>query len=176
MRIGFAGTMSVGKTTLVKALAELPEFKDYFITTERSKYLRDLGIPLNTDSTLPGQIIFLAERASEILRDNVLTDRTIWDVCAFTENAKSIDEDAKYRYIELAACMKDQYDIVFYISPEGVEIEDNGVREIDSDYRNTIDETIVSLLNIFSPKQLVNIKGTTEERIALVLEAFYKYL
>jgi nicotinamide riboside kinase len=176
MRIGFAGTMSVGKTTLVKALAELPEFKDYFIATERSKYLRDLGIPLNTDSTLQGQIIFLAERASEILRDNVLTDRTIWDVCAFTDNAKSIDVYAKYRYIELATCMGDQYDIVFYISPEGVEIEDNGVREIDSDYRDKIDETIVALINRFPPKRLVNIKGTTEERIALVLEAFYKYL
>ena len=176
MKIGFAGTMSVGKTTLVKALAELPEFKDYFIATERSKYLRDLGIPLNTDSTLPGQIIFLAERASEILRDNVLTDRTIWDVCAFTNNAKSIDVYAKYRYIELATCMGDQYDVVFYISPEGVEIEDNGVREIDSEYRDIIDETIVSLLNRFPPKRLVNIKGTTEERIALVLEAFYKYL
>ena len=176
MKIGFAGTMSVGKTTLVKALAELPEFKDYFIATERSKYLRDLGIPLNTDSSLPGQIIFLAERASEIMRDNVLTDRTVWDVCAFTDNAKSIDVYAKYRYIELATCMGDQYDIVFYISPEGVEIEDNGVREINSDYRDKIDETIVALINRFPPKRLVNIKGTTEERIALVLEAFYKYL
>jgi nicotinamide riboside kinase len=176
MRIGFAGTMSVGKTTLVKALAELPEFKNYFIATERSKYLRDLGIPLNTDSTLQGQIIFLAERASEILRDNVLTDRTVWDVCAFTDNASSIDLYAKYRYIELATCMGDQYDIVFYISPEGVEIEDNGVREIDSNYRDTIDETIVDLLNRFPPKQLINIKGTTEERISLVLEAFHKYL
>jgi len=90
MKIGFAGTMSVGKTTLVKALAELPEFKDYYVATERSKYLRDLGIPLNTDSTIPGQMIFLAERASEVLRDNVLTDRTIWDVCAFTLSAQSI--------------------------------------------------------------------------------------
>jgi nicotinamide riboside kinase len=72
--------------------------------------------------------------------------------------------------------MKDQYDVVFYISPEGVEIEDNGVREIDSEYRDKIDETIVSLLNKFPPKRLINIKGTTEERIALVLEAFYKYL
>lgn len=176
MKIGFAGTMSVGKTTLVKALAELPEFKDYFIATERSKYLRDLGIPLNTDSSLPGQIIFLAERASEIMRDNVLTDRTIWYVCAFTDNAKSIDVYAKYRYIELATCMGDQYDIVFYISPEGIEIEDNGVREINAEYRDVIDETIVALINRFPPKRLINIKGTTEERIALVLEAFHKYL
>ena len=29
MKIGFCGTMSVGKTTLVNALKELPEFKNY---------------------------------------------------------------------------------------------------------------------------------------------------
>ena len=50
MRIGMAGTVSVGKTTLVKAMAELPQFKDYYVATERSKYLHDLGIPLNTCS------------------------------------------------------------------------------------------------------------------------------
>jgi len=52
MKIGFCGTMSVGKTTLVNTLKDLPEFKDYKFKTERSKYLRDLGIPLNTDSTI----------------------------------------------------------------------------------------------------------------------------
>jgi len=99
MKIGLAGTMSVGKTTLVKALSELPQFKDYFVATERSKYLRDLGIPLNTDSTLNGQFVFLAERASELLRENVLTDRTIWDVCAFTLGAKSINDFDKRTFI-----------------------------------------------------------------------------
>ena len=46
MKIGFTGTMSVGKTTLVNALQELPEFADYTFTTERSKYLRDLVVLL----------------------------------------------------------------------------------------------------------------------------------
>ena len=38
MKIGLCGTMSVGKTTLVNALKELPEFKDYTFRTERSHY------------------------------------------------------------------------------------------------------------------------------------------
>ncbi len=37
--------------------------------------LRDLGIPLNTDSTIKGQIIFLAERTAELMNENVITDR-----------------------------------------------------------------------------------------------------
>ncbi len=39
-------------------------------------FITDLGIPLNTDSTLKGQTIFLAERCSELMRENVITDRT----------------------------------------------------------------------------------------------------
>jgi nicotinamide riboside kinase len=170
MRIGLAGTMSVGKTTLVKALSELDRFKEYHIATERSKYLRDLGIPLNTDSSLNGQFVFLAERASELLHENILTDRTIWDVCAFTFSAKSIDWFAKRSFVEAAMMLREQYDIVFYVSPEGVPIEDNGVRTIDAEYRDKIDWVIRESLEEYKPKKLIYIKGTTEERIATILQ------
>jgi nicotinamide riboside kinase len=170
MRIGMTGTTSVGKTTLVKALAELPQFKDYYIATERSKYLRDLGIPLNTDSSLAGQFVFLAERASELLRENMLTDRTIWDVAAFTFSAKSIDWFAKRDFVEAAMHLRAQYDIVFYVSPEGVDIEDNKVRTIDPEYRNKIDWAIKESLEEFKPNKLIYIKGTTEQRISTILQ------
>ena len=62
MKIGLTGTQSVGKSTLVDALEKSLKFKGYKFATERSKYLSDLGIPLNTDSTLKGQTVFLAER------------------------------------------------------------------------------------------------------------------
>jgi nicotinamide riboside kinase len=176
MKIGFTGTMSVGKTTLVKALAELPEFKDYYIATERSKYLRDLGIPLNTDSTMPGQLIFLAERSSEVLREKVLTDRTVWDVSAFTMKAQSIPDYQKQTYVDTAMTLKLEYDVVFYISPEGVDIEDNGVRTTDVDYRNQINQEILKLLSLYPPKKLVILTGSTSNRVDTVLEAISKYL
>jgi GTPase SAR1 family protein len=65
MKIGLAGTVSVGKSTLAKALGQLEQFKDYEIITERSKYLRDQGISLNNDSTLRGQLVVAAERSLE---------------------------------------------------------------------------------------------------------------
>ena len=170
MRIGLAGTMSVGKTTLVKAMSELEQFKDYYVATERSKYLRDLGIPLNTDSTLAGQFVFLAERASELLREKVLTDRTIWDVCAFTLGAQSIGEFDKRAFVEAAMTLRNNYDLVVYVSPAGVEVEDNGVRTTDLDYRNKIDEVIKLSLGEFKPNKLITVAGTTEQRIATILQ------
>jgi nicotinamide riboside kinase len=172
MKIGFCGTMSVGKTTLVNALAELPQFKDYHFATERSKYLRDLGIPLNTDSTLKGQTIFLAERVSELMHENLITDRTVIDVMAFTQCAESIHPTDKKSFDEYARNFINEYDYIFYVSPEGVEIENNGVRETNAEYRNLIDYTIRALIGAYPHriKNLFMISGTTEERIKQILE------
>ena len=170
MKIGLCGTMSVGKTTLVKALAELDLFKKYKIATERSKYLKDLGIPLNTDSTVNGQIVFLAERASELLHKDILTDRTIWDVSAFTMLAKSIDSGFKSSLVNTAMTLKDQYDIVFYIDPIGTNMEDNGVRETDLEYRANVNQEILRLLTLHSPKKMIVLSGSTADRMKTILD------
>jgi len=167
MKIGLCGTMSVGKTTLVHALQELPEFKDYMFRTERSKYLMSQGIPLNTDSTLKGQTVFLAERASELIQENIITDRTVIDVIAFTQASKSIDWTDKEAFYAYARRLIKEYDYIFYVSPEGVEIEDNGVRETDVDYRDTIDTFIRHILS--QQKHRIKnygiLEGPTEQRI-----------
>ena len=166
MKIGFCGTISVGKTTLVNALKELPEFADYHFATERSKYLRDLGIPLNTDSTLKGQLIFLAERASELLHENMITDRTVIDVMAFSHLSTTIPFFISADLNKAVSELIRDYDYIFYVSPEGVELEDNGVRVVDSEYRIELDQTIKKLLE--QHKTITGyseLSGTTEERI-----------
>ena len=170
MKIGFCGTISVGKTTLVNALRELPEFADYHFATERSKYLRDLGIPLNTDSTLKGQLIFLAERASELLHENMITDRTVIDVMAFSHLSTTIPFFISADLNKAVSELIRDYDYIFYVSPEGVELEDNGVRVVDSEYRMELDQTIKKLLEQHKFKfntitGYAELSGTTEERI-----------
>jgi thymidylate kinase len=167
MKIGFCGTVSVGKTTLVNSLKELPEFHNYNFATERSKYLRDLGIPLNTDSTLKGQTIFLAERCSELIHPNIITDRTVIDVMAFTMCAESIDPDNKDKFEEYASTFIGEYDWIFYVTPTGVPIEDNNVRTTDSNYRNQIDNMIRFLCSSHLNKiqNFGIIAGSNEERL-----------
>ena len=172
MKIGLCGTMSVGKTTLVNALQKLPQFKGYNFATERSKYLNDLGIPLNTDSTLKGQTVFLAERCAELMQGNIITDRTVLDVMAFTMNAKSIPHQDKDVFEQYAKEFIREYDYIFYISPYGLPIEDNGVRETDEHYRDLIDFTITTLIKRYSymMDNIEVIKGTTDERINQILK------
>ena len=171
MKIGLCGTMSVGKTTLVKALQELPEFIDYNFATERSKYLNDLGIPLNTDSTLKGQTVFLAERCAELMNNDIITDRTVIDVMAFTMNAKSIGHYDKEIFESYAKEFIREYDYIFYISPHGIPIEDNGVRETDEHYRDIIDFTITTLIKRYAHMvdKIETIKGSTEDRVQQIL-------
>lgn len=170
MKIGLCGTMSVGKTTLVKALAELPEFEKYHIATERSKYLRDLGVPLNTDSTINGQLLFIAERSGELLHKDLITDRTVWDVSAFTMLAKSVDSAYKSTLVNTAMLLREQYDVVFYIDPIGTNMEDNGVRETNLEYRTNINQEILRLLTLYPPKKLVVINGSTYDRMQTILK------
>lgn len=172
MKIGLCGTMSVGKTTLVNALKETEQFKDYMFRTERSKYLMEQGIPLNTDSTLKGQTVFLAERCAELIQPDIITDRTVLDVIAFTMNAKSIPYQDKEIFENYAKEFIREYDYIFYISPIGLPIEDNGVRETDEHYRDIIDFSINSLIRKYSylMDNVMEIKGSTDERIKQILE------
>ena len=174
-KIGFCGTMSVGKSTLVNALKQLPEFEGYTFTTERSKYLRDLGIPLNTDSTIKGQIIFTAERASELMCPSIITDRTIIDVIAFTELSKSIPFYQKVDFRNLAYNLISEYDYIFYISPDGINIEDNGVRTIDPVYRISIDNEIRNICrkNLGQIKNYAELTGSVDERVQKVKQAIF---
>lgn len=171
-KIGLVGTMSIGKTTLINELAKLPQFKDYHIATERSKYLRDLGIPLNTDSTILGQNLFACERISELLRDNLLTDRTLIDVMSFTNLAQSINSIDKEAFESYFERFISEYDYIFYISPDGIEIEDNGIRTVDPEYRIQIDQEIQRLIlkYKYKIKNYNELKGSTEERIKQILE------
>jgi len=176
MKIGFCGTMSVGKTTLVNALKELSEFKNYTFRTERSKYLMEMGIPLNTDSTLKGQLVFAAERASELMQENIITDRTVVDVMAFAKLSTSMTGGEKFYLCATIQPLMDEYDILFYISPKGVEIEDNGIRETNAEYRIAIDKEIKSQIQMYGGKKIITINGTVKERIEQVKNTVSQYV
>ena len=80
------------------------------------------------------------------------------------------DKDA---FGEYALRFINEYDYIFYVSPEGVDIEDNGIRETDANYRNEIDILIRAIIS--KQKHRIKnygvLKGSTEDRINQMLEA-----
>ena len=115
--------------------------------------------------------VFLAERASELMHENIITDRTVIDVIAFARASKSINYLDKEDFTEYAKNLISYYDYIFYVSPEGVEIEDNGIRETDAEYRKDIDMIIdhTIMRNRHRIKNLIKISGSTENRIAQII-------
>ena len=134
-----------------------------------------MGIPLNTDSTYKGQLVFAAERAAELMQKNIITDRTIIDVMAFSKLSTSMQDYEKYHLNAALFHLIQEYDCLFYVSPKGVKIEDNGVRETDAEYRMAIDKEIRSIIGMHC-SNTITIKGTTEERIEQVKNAVAQYV
>ena len=105
------------------------------------------------------------------MRENLLTDRTVIDVMAFTDASKSIGSLEKSLFKEYASNFINDYDYIFYVSPDGVEIEDNSVRETNAEYRDLIDLTIQQLLKTYSNKikNIHTISGPVNERVKQIL-------
>ena len=166
MKIGLCGTMSVGKTTLVNALKKESIFNDYKFATERSKYLSSLGIPLNTDSTFKGQLVFAAERSAELMQEKMITDRTIVDVMAFCALSKAMSIAEKNSLKDTLWHLIREYDIIFYIDDLSIPIEDNGIRETDERYRVYIDDKIKEIISEYRDQCIIiDISGTTKDRV-----------
>ena len=170
MKIALTSTHSAGKTSLVKALSELPEFKDYQFYTEKTKQLKEeFKVKLNDDSQLVSQYIFMGERAKELhSSDNFISDRSIYDVCAYSLGAKSIPFCLRRLLVESCVPLTDEYDVIIYVDPIGVKIEDNGLRSVDPIYRDKINHTIQELLFQYPPKKLIKVSGSTEQRIVQI--------
>ena len=106
------------------------------------------------------------------MNNNIITDRTVIDLLISVVNAKSIGHQDKDIFENYAKEFIREYDYIFYISPYGIPIENNGVRETDEYYRDIIDFTITTLIKRYShmANRIEKISGSTEERIEQILK------
>lgn len=178
LKYALTGTHSSGKTSLINYLTEVEEFSNFTFFTERTKYLKDnFKVTLNDDSQIISQYMFLGERARELhYPQSTFTDRSIYDVMAYTLSAKSISDEDKGAFINACQPLIRYYDCIFYVDPEGVLIEDNGLRHTSSIYRDQINQYILDLLQAFPPNNLIVVKGTTQERSKIITDTLAKYL
>ena len=81
----------------------------------------------------------------------------------------------KETFENTAKFLIEEYDYIFYVSPVGVAIEDNGVRETNAEYRDKIDQTISKTLWIYNHriKNLIELSGSIEERVEKVISTIF---
>jgi len=94
---------------------------------------------------------------------------------AFAKCADSISEEDAKKFCDFASTMLGDYDHIFYVSTEGTIIEDNGVRTVDEEYREKIDDTIRELLFGYRDqiRDFTTISGTTEQRLKQINEVLF---
>lgn len=144
MRIALTGTHSVGKTTLIKELSQREEFKDYHISFSNTRTLKEKGLSINCDESDgydTTQDLVLTFHLKDLLKPNLLSDRSILDGLAYTQYLASkgkVKAETLELFGQLASTFVNNYDFIFYC-PVLSELEDDGVRSLDEEFRMGVD-------------------------------------
>lgn len=173
MKIGICGTHSTGKTTLVEALRTEEYFKDYFFDINVTRWVREAGLPINENTSDASQEINLVKRIAHLNSfDNMICDRTIIDVLAYSTAGKHISKRSLEYQRKLLDLNAHKYDYIFYL-PMDIAVVDDGVRAIDPEYRKQIDNLIIDSLHYLDNIRELNVymvKGSVRERIQKILD------
>lgn len=173
---GFVGADGTGKTTLVSAIrAELGS--KVVVVDEVARSVISAGYPLGKDASRESYVE-LSRRYQEKLFEARLTDRiliaerTALDPLAYALVNLAIPrpqiEPSFIEFLKAQWRMDTlNYKTYFYL-PIEFELAADGVRVDDPDYREKISEQMLLLAND-SNSDVLQVSGTVEERVALVL-------
>jgi nicotinamide riboside kinase len=170
MKVAFVGSFSTGKTTLANHFAR--EW-DYPLLPEVAREVVELGFPLDQTATAETEtLIFLKQWHAELLHDQYVADRSIYDVLAYAdwvmENAAPRKEN--HLWLESRALatrdLRARYDFVFYLPIEFPIVLD-GLRPDDTGFQADIDGRITQLLELHDVVHHT-LTGSIEDRQAQV--------
>lgn len=171
MRVGIAGAQSVGKTTLLNGLRSEIIFKSYAVCNEVTRKVLSYGLPINeSGSSITQKLIMQEHIVNVFMHDKMITDRTALDGLVYTKylhRKGTVDADTLNYAWNVFHKVWPHYDHVFYIEPE-FEIEDDGVRSVDTNFR----DAIVELFNQVIEKEGLNVirlTGSVRNRINMVV-------
>lgn len=153
----------------------------YYISTGVTRALQAKGININESGNDVGQVAIMSARLDDLDHDNVLADRTLIDVLAYSEwllDEGKLEISTFNTLCDIVENNIGRYDLILHIGPE-IALVDDGTRSMDERYRNRIaqliNETIEDLQsNEMNQLKIVKISGSREERVAQVLKAMGK--
>jgi thymidylate kinase len=180
MIISFSGAQSTGKTTLLKEMQELyPEFEYIPEVTRLVKRIYDL--PINEEGGDLTQLAIISQHLHNILlhhgkNHTVIMDRCSLDGVVYTQ---WLYEQGKVNLQTVMTANNifrqtiELYDTIFYTNPRDVNIEDDGERSTDMQFRDEIIELFDFYMKDFKHKIIV-LNGTVEERLQQIKQHLQK--
>ena len=176
----FTGAQGVGKTTILNEV--IKEYKDMGVITNVVRSLHDNGIKINKKGngktqqliydTLKKEYINFLYNDHEDINSGCISDRSLVDVVAYTKYLYERGKASKNSYDEQLKDLKEwaiyhkhgcKY---IYIPIEFPAIED-GIRDVDEEYRTEIDNNIKWLLQECEIDHYI-LEGTIEERTEMM--------
>ena len=184
MIFSFTGAQSTGKTTLLRHLRlKNGNWPIEFVPEVTRLIKRAYNVPINEDGGDLTQLLIMTEHVRNIYKYTKdiyqeIDIHMIFDRCALDGIVYSewLFDSGKISRACYDACkliykdLQDKYDVIFYTSPDGIKLVDDGERSIDKGFRNNI----LELFDVYMTgpwrvgAEIVELKGSVEERLETV--------
>lgn len=180
MVISFTGAQSTGKSTLLNRCKE--EFGDKFSYVEEVTRLvkRQYNVPINEGGTDITQCLIMNQHIINSIQypKDVIMDRCVVDGTVYTTylalKGKVSHWVAEYAS-KVANELISKIDIIFLCTAE-FDVVDDGVRSIDTAFRNEIAALMDSCISMCVPTyKVVRLTGSVEDRMNTIKTTISKY-
>lgn len=175
MKIGISGAHSMGKTTIVDALRERTEFKDFTFCESPTRSLAAQGLSINEVGTEVTQMYIMAKHyENSKIHGNVVLDRCALDGLAYTSVVLSgfNDPDFKNALGVFGRRCFEAYDLIFYVRPE-LELVSDGTRTVDPEFFNKIVDSFkywIDAIKFYKhAPAVVELHGSVDQRVQQIL-------
>lgn len=179
MIVSFTGAQSTGKTTLLNILKRAN--KDInFIDEVTRRINREYNLPINENGSSLTQLMIMADHVANVYRkyDNelVILDRCVVDGLIYSQWLYANGKISLSMYdlaVEIYHSIYREYDVIFYTDPADVELEDDGERSANREFRDNIINGFE--LRIKDLDNVVVLSGTVTERLETIKKTLEKY-
>lgn len=187
VKINFVGAQGTGKTTLLEAARKDEYFKDFKFCTE---IVRDLvkkkNLSINESGNEKSQKVFFDAYNKILNKKGYISDRCIIDVHAYTnylydfkptndeKELQSLFKEILREKSILKSLNKDSFGIIVYF-PIEFELVDDGVRSLNVNFQEYIDEYIIDTLNKYQ-LSFYTIRGSVEQRLKQLKEIIFSHV